>query len=219
MPVDGINDISAAEIGLRQRWQTQRGGPGKWRSVDVFTLDIDAEFYANKPRRTFLAPYDFRGMYFSSLPETSVPRDACNVDASWRITDNTVLLGDAQYNIDESKLATAAAGVLVRRDIEESWYIGNRYIADLHSNIVTISANYMISPKYSLGFNQSFDFGLGKDVSSSISVVRSFDRFVMSFAFTHDQISNQTGFNFSIAPIGFGQGVGNSALQGPFRKQ
>jgi hypothetical protein len=218
MPVDAINDVSAAEIGLRQRWQTQRGGPGKWRSVDVFTLDIDAEFYSNKPPRKFLAPFDFRGMYFSSLPEASIPRDAANVNASWRITDNTVVLADAQYNIDERKLATAAIGVLVRRDIQQSWYIGNRYIADLHSNIVSVSANYMISPKYSLGFNQSFDFGLGKDVSSSVSVVRSFDRFVMSFAFAHDEITNRTGFNFSIAPIGFGQGIGNSALQGPFKK-
>jgi hypothetical protein len=218
MNVDSINDISVAQIGLRQRWQTQRGGPGRWRSVDVFTLDLDAEFYANKPNRKFLQPFDFRGMYFSSLPETSIPRDAANVNASWRLTDNTVLLGNAQYNIDESKLATAAAGILVRRDVQESWFIGNQYIADLHSNIVSIAANYVISPKYSLGFNQSFDFGLGKDVSSSVSVVRNFDRFFMSFSFSHDAISNQTGFNFSIAPMGFGQSLGSSALQGPFKK-
>src|SRR6202000_2366116 len=135
-----INDISAAEIGLRQSWQTQRGGPGRWRSVDVFTLDVDAEFYANKPARRFLQPNDFRGQFFSSLPETSIARNAVNADASWHINDNTVVLADAQYNLDESKLATAALGILVRRDPIESYYIGNRYIADLNSNIVTISA-------------------------------------------------------------------------------
>lgn len=219
IPVDSINDVSAAQIGLHQSWQTQRGGPGRWRSNDVFTFDVDAEFYANKPARRFLQPYDFRGTFFSSLPETSIPRDAFNANASWRITDNTVVLGDAQYNLDEHKLATAAVGILVRRDPVQSWYVGNRYIADLKSNIVSVSGNYLISPKYSVGFSQSFDFGLGKDVSSSISVARTFDRFVMSFNFSHDQISNQTGFSFSVAPMGFGQGLGSSALQGPFQQR
>jgi hypothetical protein len=218
IPVDSINDISAAEIGLRQRWQTQRGGPGRWRSVDVFTFDVDAEFYANKPARRFLQPNDFRGQFFSSLPETSIARDAVNASASWRITDNTVVLADAQYNLDEAKLATAAMGILVRRDPTESYYIGNRYIADLNSNIVTVSANYTITPKYSLGASQSWDFGLGKDVASSISVVRSFDRFIIAFNFSHDEISNQTGFSVNIAPIGFGQALGTSALQGPFQR-
>jgi lipopolysaccharide assembly outer membrane protein LptD (OstA) len=218
IPVDSINDISAAEVGLRQRWQTQRGGPGRWRSVDVFTLDVDAEFYANKPAPRFRQPTDFRGMFFTSLPEASIARNALNADASWRVTDNTIILADAQYNLDQDKLATAALGVLLRRDPTESLYIGNRYIADLKSNIVSVSGNYQISPKYSLGFSQAFDFGLGKDVSSSLSVVRNFDRFVMSFNFSHDQISGQTGFSFSIAPLGFGQGIGSSALQGPFQR-
>jgi lipopolysaccharide assembly outer membrane protein LptD (OstA) len=218
VPVDAINDTSVAEVGLRQRWQTQRGGPGRWRSVDVFTLDVDAEFYANKPARKFNQPTDFRGMFFSSLPETSIARNAVNTDASWRITDNTIILADVEHNLDESKLATAAIGVLVRRDVQESYYIGNRYIADLDSNITTVSAQYMLSQKYSLGFSQSFDFGLGKNVSSSVSVVRSFDRFIMSLALSQDSISRQTGFSFNIAPIGFGQGIGTSALQGPFGK-
>ena len=222
IPVDSINDIAAAEVGLRQRWQTQRGGPGRWHSTDFFTLDLDADFFNNKPNPRFRQPTDFRGMFFSSLPETSVARNAINADASWRLTDTTVVLADAQYNLDFDKLATAALGVLIRRDVAESWYIGNRYIADLNSNIVTITGNYQISPKYSIGFGQSFDFGLGKDVSSNISVVRSFDRFIMVFTFSHDAISNQTGFSFNIAPIGFGpqgnQGIGGNALGGPFRR-
>ena len=217
-PVDAINDVSAVDLALRQRWQTQRGGPGRWHSVDVFSLDLDAEFYANKPNRKFLDPFDFRGLFFPSLPEASVPRDALNADATWRISDNTVILGEAQYNLDESKLATAAIGILVRRDVQQSWYIGNRYIADLHSNIATIAMDYQISPKYTLAFSQSFDFGLGKDVSSSVSAIRYFDRFVLVVSASHDQIANQTSFAFNIIPIGLGNGLNSSALQGPFHR-
>ena len=217
--VDEINDVSAVELGLRQRWQTQRGGPGRWRSTDVFTLDLDAEFYSNKPPRKLIAPYDFRGVFFSSLPETSIPRDAFNLDASWRISDNTVVLADAQYNIDKSKLATAAVGVLVRRDVLMSWYVGNRYIADLDSNITSVQFAYQVSPKYTIVAGQAFDFGLGRDVASSVAVIRSFDRFIMSFRFSYDDITQQTGFSFSFYPIGFGRGLDSGGLQqGPFKR-
>src|SRR2546430_245842 len=37
-PIDQIWDISAVQLALRQRWQTKRGGPGNWRSVDFFAL-------------------------------------------------------------------------------------------------------------------------------------------------------------------------------------
>jgi hypothetical protein len=216
--VDAINDVSAAEVGVRQRWQTQRGGPGRWRNVDVFTLDIDAEWYANKPSRSVLNPYNFRGMFFSTLPEASIPRDAVNADASWRISDNTVVLADAQYNLDARKLATAAVGVLVRRDIQWSLYLGTRYISDLNSNITTIAVTYEISPKYTIAIGQSFDFGLDKNVSSNISFVRKFDRFIIVVRADRDQISGQTGFSFNFYPIGFGQGFATSSAAGPFNR-
>ena len=216
--IDAINDISAAEVGVRQRWQTQRGGPGRWRNVDVFTLDIDAEFYANKPNPKLMGPFNFRGEYFPSLPETSVARDALNADASWRISDNTVVLGDAQYNLNESKLATAALGVLVRRDVVLSFYLGNRYIADLNSNITTVAASYQISPKYTLAASQAFDFGLGQNVSSSFAAIRYFDRFIMVLRLSYDEIGNQTSVSFNLIPIGFGQGLGTQGLQGPFHR-
>lgn len=226
--IDAINDISAIDIALRQRWQTQRGGPGRWRSVDLFTLDLDAEFYANKPnsalfspplnsRGTIVNPVDFRGVFFSSLPETSIPRNSLNADASWRLSDTTVVLADGQYNLDFNKLATAAIGVLFIREAQQSLYVGNRYIADLNSNITSVEFTYQISPKYTLEFGQSFDFGLGRNVASSISVVRSFDRFMLVIAFHHQQIGNQTGVDFALIPIGMGNtGLSSAAVQGPF---
>ncbi|HEY8751194.1 MAG TPA: hypothetical protein VIM11_24635, partial [Tepidisphaeraceae bacterium] len=217
--VDAINDVSAVKLGLHQRWQTQRGGPDRWRSVDFFTLDLNVQLFANKPRGfNFLNPYDFRGTYFSSIPEASIPRNSANMDASWRLNDSTVVLGDVQYNLDARKLATAAVGILLTRDVTQSWYIGNRYIADLNSNIASVQFQYQISPKYTIGFGQDFDFGLGQNVSTSMSLIRYFDRFVMVFNFAHQQIGNQNGFSFAIAPIGLGFGVSSDTLQGPFRR-
>ena len=72
-PIDAINDISAAQIALRQRWQTKRGGPGRWRSVDFFTFNVEGNFFANQPDDDELAPTRFRGLFFDSLPEASIP--------------------------------------------------------------------------------------------------------------------------------------------------
>jgi len=181
--------------------------------------DFNLQFFANKPSgHNFLNPYDFRGVYFSSLPEASIPRDSANLDVSWRLNDTTVVLGDAQYNLNAKKLATAAVGILVTRDVAQSWYIGNRYIADLNSNIASIQFQYQISPKYTVGFGQDFDFGLGQNVSSSVSVIRYFDRFVMVFNLSHQEIGNQNGFSFAIAPTGLGFGISSDTLQGPFRR-
>src|SRR5205085_3604723 len=96
--VDAINDISAVQVALRQRWQTQRGGPGRWRSVDVFTLDVQGNFFANKPPDRELNPAGFRGLFFDSIPEASVPRDSINAQATWRISDETIVLADSEYN-------------------------------------------------------------------------------------------------------------------------
>ena len=145
--VDAVNDITAVQLALRQRWQTKRGGPGRWRSVDVFNVGLEANFFANEPDPSLLQPLGFRGLFFPSLPETSVPRDSINGDAQWRISDNTALIGDAQFNLDENEIATASVGLVVRRDINLLYFLGLRYIEELNSNIATVFVSYEISPK------------------------------------------------------------------------
>ena len=81
----------------------------------------------------------------------------------WRISDNTVLLADVQENLDEHKLATAAVGVVVRRDVYLDYYLGTRYIAALDSNISTVAIDYQITPKYTVSFSQSVGLRAGQE--------------------------------------------------------
>lgn len=212
--VDAINDISAAQFAIHQRWETKRGGPGQWRSVDAFTLNVAVDMFANKPStKLFNRPYGFRGLFFNSYPEESIPRNSVNVDGTWRLSDNTVLLGDASENLDRGRLATLAAGVLVRRDTRLSYYIGNRYIADLNSNITSVHADYEMTPKYTLDLDQEFDFTQGKNVISSVAVLRKFDTFFVSFRYYVDETTNDKGFSFNLYPIGLGQGFDTNSFQ------
>jgi lipopolysaccharide assembly outer membrane protein LptD (OstA) len=213
--VDTVNDISAASIALHQRWQTYRGGPGRWRSVDVFSLDLEADLYANQPTKQQLNPYGFRGLFFPSEPEISVPRNALNGNFAWRISDNTVLLGDAQQNLDEHELATASVGFLVRRDVALDYYLGTRYIAQLDSNVLTFQVDYSITPKYTVSIGEQIETGVGKYTSTNFQIVRRFDNCFLIVHAYNEQVTHTSGFGINFVPLGAAGGVDTSAIGNP----
>jgi hypothetical protein len=220
-PVDGVIDLSAVSVALRQRWQTERGAPGRRRGVDFFPLNLTGNFFANEPQHgpedaAHLAPRDFRGIYFASLPEASIPRESINIDAAWRISDTTVLLGDANYNLDAGEWATASAGLIVRRDEHLTYLLSQRYIQDLNSNIAGVVALYEMSRKYSVLFQQSYDFGQSENVSSAVQVRRKFDTFYVAFTVSYSLIDDQSGFSINIYPAWFGYGIDAGQLRDVF---
>jgi hypothetical protein len=211
--VDAINDVQAVQLAVRQRWQTKRGGPGRWRSVDAFTLDLSVNLFANQPEPRFRQPTDFRGLFFYSDPEFSLARNSANADAQWRVSDSTAVLADVQENLDYRKLATASVGLAVQRDTRLNYFIGTRYIADLNSNVATIEANYELDRKYTLSATQSFDFAQSKDVYYTFALIRRFDNFAISARVYYDQTTAEKGFSFSINPYGLSRGFGSNQLQ------
>ena len=211
--VDGINDVQAVQFALRQRWQTKRGGPGRWRSVDAFTLDMSVNLFGNQPAVRFRDPADFRGAFFYSEPEFSLPRNSANADAQWRISDSTAVLADVQENLDYRKLATASVGVAVQRDNRLNYFIGTRYIADLNSNVATVEANYELDKKYTISATQSFDFASNKDVYYTFALIRKFDNFAVSVRVYYDETTAQKGFSFNLQPFGLARGLGSTDLQ------
>ncbi len=213
-PVDAINDITALQLALHQRWQTKRGGPGNWRSVDFFTLNIAGNFFSNQPEDQFLNPhvgpeaapfYDatgFRGLYFPSLPEASIPRNSINADQLWRVSDTTSILADQQYNLDEQNLATASLGLASQHDPRVTYYLGFRYIEPVDSDIVIASIYYQLSTKYTVAFSQAYDLGANQDVSNSTMIIRKFDRFFAVLDISYDQTTGMSSYSINISPDG-----------------
>src|SRR5205823_2271739 len=120
--------------------------------------------YTNQPSDADRIPDSFRGLFYPSIPEASIPRNSVNADSSWRISDTTLMLADAQYNLDEQTLATASVGLIAQRDVRTTYYLGLRYIEELHSAIGTIAMTYQFTPKYSFGWRQSYNFADTFDV-------------------------------------------------------
>lgn len=217
-PIDAINDVTAAQIAIHQRWQTKRGGAGLWRSVDFFTLNLEANFFANQPGERELNPTGFRGLFFSTLPEASVPRNSLNADAMWRVSDYTAILSDAQYNLDEQSLASTSIGLAAQRDTRVSYFVGVRYIGQINSTIATLAANYELTAKYSLRLVQNVNLGDRQNQDSRISLIRKFDRFFIAATVYYDAVDDESGFSFGIFPEGLGYGISSGLLQSIFER-
>ena len=207
--VDGVSDISAVQLALRQRFQTRRGGPGRKRSVDAFAVNVEANFFGNEPpepagQNAFgpVTAGNFRGLYFAGEPEASLPRDGLNADALWRVSDTTALVSDAAYNLGDDDLATVAAGLIVTRDERLSYSLGGRYVQPLDLTLAVGSINYNLSQRYNLAASASYDFQQYDVRNTTVFVTRRFDRFAFNVGFYLDRIQNEGGVRFSVYPLG-----------------
>ena len=218
-PIDGIFDVSAVSMTLRQRWQTERGAPGRRRSVDVFAVNLQANFFSNEPEAT-LPPTNFRGLYFASLPEGSVPRESLNADASWRVSDTTAVLADAQYNLDENELATAGVGLLANRGDRMTYFVSGRWIPELDSSILALACVYELSPKYTVTFAQSYDFSQAENMRSQLDVRRRFDTFFVSVSYSYSLVDQETAFAINVYPTWWAfRGLDQTAFTNTFGAQ
>ena len=227
-PIDAINDISAVQLALNQRWQTKRGGPGRWRSVDAFTFNIQGNYFLNQPPDAELDPTNFRGLYFVSMPEASIPRNGINADASWRVSDSAQLLSDLQFNTDEGELATASIGLQVHQEKRVSYYIGLRHVGiNLNQviggntftfddmDLVIFAADYQLTSDYQLSLANSYDLAQNRNDRSMVSLIRHFDRFYVSMSIRVDQFQNESAFMFNLWPEGLAPSSGSG---GPARR-
>ncbi len=225
-PVDAITDAGAVQFALHQRWQTKRGGPGRWRNVDVFALNIEANYFFNKPPKTELNPVDFRSLFYSSLPEASVPRDGINADTSYLLSDTTTIAADASYNTGHSNLATAGVGITVQHDPRMSYSVNFRYVNEdftqivkgnefqfLSEKLLNVGVYYQLTTKYNLSFYESYDFGHRGNINSEATLSRKFDRFVIDVNVRVDRVGKESAIGFNIYPEGLAQRRGTAGLQ------
>jgi hypothetical protein len=200
--VDAVNDITGGQFALHQHWETMRGGPGRWQSVDLLDFNVEADLYTHQPPASLLNPVSFRGLFFPSEPETSIPRQAINSDLTWHIGDDTAFISDVQWNLDQRETAIAEGGLAFNRGSRLNYYIGDAYVQALETQIISFNANYNLTAKYQMGIYQALDFGASRAAVTSVSLTRRFDTFAFSVSVYHDGIANTNGFNINLFPAG-----------------
>ena len=215
--VEAISAASVAQVGLTQKWQTYRGGPGNWRNVDWIYLDVGGVIsdhnntfqrdpnnplqYAQSPLPTF---YRFR-------PEYSQWGSHLYGNASWQMSSTFSLIGSAvALPFDDrpsggsasSWLGRGSIGLAMYHNPEVSTFVEYRYVnnfdpTDIYPSdeLLNVGMNYKIGNLYQLSLGPQFDLREGNFRSLSAQLVRIFPDFDFGVGVSYDSIVDEYSFN------------------------
>ncbi|HEY6563587.1 MAG TPA: organic solvent tolerance protein OstA, partial [Pirellulaceae bacterium] len=102
-----VDDLMLLRLGARQRWQTKRGIPGRYRIVDWMTLDLGASLFPEADRDNF-------GSAAGLL----------NYDWRWHLGDRFTLTSDGFADVFSDGLRTVTLGGYTSRPERGSLYLG-----------------------------------------------------------------------------------------------
>lgn len=218
--VEDIDGFYGGTMGLRQKFQTQRGGPGKWRTVDWIIFDVEAGFFGNNEKNQVVNntawgkngpvyAYDppmktnrSHGDYIFSRPEESISSSFLATNFQYRISDSTVFVQDNLYDFDRGNMGTSNATFAVERDPRLSYFLGWRYIHDTQSNLIAFGGNYKLSEKHTVAIRELYDIDVGRNYSTEFIYVKRWPRWHTAVAFDVDKALDDVGINFSVWPEG-----------------
>jgi hypothetical protein len=178
------DDLFAARLGLRQRWQTKRGQPGNRRIIDYIVLNTDVTLFPNPNRDNFgevvgLLDYNFR----------------------WHVGDRTTIVSDGYYDFFESAPKYTTIGGFLNRPPRGSLYLGFHSLnGPITSNVIATSYSYRMSPKWISTFGTTFDIHNARNIGQNLMLTRIGESFLFVMQVNVDTSKGNVGANFAIQP-------------------
>ena len=184
-PVTEIaDDLVALRTGMRHRWQTKRGGPGRQHLVDWLTVDSNLTYFPETSRDNF-------GEHFGLF----------DYDVRWHLGDRFTILSDGAADFFGDGLRMVSAGVLLNRPSRGNAYVGFRSIdGPLTSNAITSSFSYRLSPKWLTTASASYDFSDGGNIGQTFSMTRIGESMLVTVGFNVDEAKDNVGVRFMVEP-------------------
>ena len=196
--VESIGGGSIVEIGLQTTWQTQRGGPGRWRSVDVLKIDTSLVVNSGDVNRESPTP-----QFFAYRPEYSQFGDHVQAAATWTISDSLSVVGQATYDLDNDVVARGSIGTRLQHTPLLSTFVEYRFIDADDTKLLGVGWQYDITSKYNVLLSPQWDFVANEFRAISIAVVRRFPDFSFTVRVRQDQISDLTTIGASLDLVEF----------------
>ncbi len=195
--VESIASGSAVRAGVTHTWQTQRGGAGRWHSVDVLRVSTDFVFSTSDADRE--SPI---GHFFDWRPEYSLLGDYGMLDAAWQVSDAMALSFNTIYDFETHQPARTGTGIVVQHSEDFSTSAEARYINARDITLVDLSAVYRLTRKYQVSASVTFDTDLGEIQSVSGTVRRRFPQTTLGLSVRYNNISGDTSIGVVFEPAG-----------------
>jgi len=198
--VEDLVDFDGFTAGWRHLFQTKRGGPGRWRTVDWLTLDLEAGFFNDSQMIDLLNRT--RGRTFSYRPEWSIASNYLSLNSIYRVSDTTALVYDAIVDADHGELGLSGFGIHVDRDPRLSWFLGHRYVGLTESNLLGVGANYRLNRKYAVAVREEFDLGRGQNADLTLTLLRRLPRWYLALTVEFDETEDVDSVSLALWPEG-----------------
>ncbi len=195
--IETIDDFDGVTVGLRQRWQTKRGGPGRWRNVDLLTLDLELGAFDDGRTSEYT-----HGDTFLSRPENSITANYINGLLNYRLSDTTAFLWDFNWDLDEGEMDVTNLSIAVERMPRLSYFFGWRHIRETDSNLLGGGANYRLNEKHTLAFRAYYDIDVNQVADWAVTVVRKLPRWYVALSVGYDGVKDDWSLSLAAWPEG-----------------
>ena len=194
--IETIDDFYGVGAGIRQIWQTKRGAPGRQRTVDVLTFNIEAGFFGD--------PQDERtnGYVNPIRPEDSRTQNYIGGDLIYRMSDTTALFYDFNYDLDSGRLDRNNIAVAVERSPRLAYVFGWRHASDIDLGLFGGGFNYRLNEKHISAFRVWYDIDRGEIGEMSLAYIRRLPRWYFSVNFEVDEVFDDVKVSLSLWPEG-----------------
>ena len=178
------DDLMALRMGMRHRWQTKRGMPGRRHIVDWLTIDTNLTWFPKSDRDNF--SQDF-GLF--------------NYDARWHLGDRFTIVSDGAADFFSDGLKTVSGGILTNRPARGNAYLGVRSITGpITSNAVLANLNYRMSPKWLATARASLDLSDTGNIGQNYSITRIGESLLVTVGVYGNTGQDVVGVNFLVEP-------------------
>ncbi len=195
--VESLADASVLRFGLDQTLQTQRGGPGRWRSVDL--LKVRTEFVFTSDDADTESPID---RYFDYRPEYSQLGDSFVLDTSWQMTDGVAISQHLTFDFDTNQIARFSAGALLEHTQSLNSFIEARTINARDVTFLDAGITYRLTDKYRTGLTMTYDTDEGDFQNLGVRVQRRFPNATFGFSLNFNNITGRTNLGLVFQPAG-----------------
>lgn len=198
--VEQIDEVDGLTLGVRQRWQTKRGGGKTRRTVDFLTLDVEVGLFNGAESDEIT-----NGYTSYSRPENSISQNYVNSSLIWRVNDRTALLSELNYDLNDGEMDILNVSLAVERSPRFSYLIGYRMIEESDSELFAVDMNYRLTEKHTLAVRELFDLGEGRTLDLTVALIRKFPHWFGAISFAFDEAEDDFGISVSVWPEGLPQ--------------
>jgi hypothetical protein len=177
-------DLDALRLGVHQDWQTKRGMPDDRHIIDWIELDTDITFFPDASRDDFnsiagLLDYDF----------------------TWHVGDRFTILSSGMFDFFDLGQKIVTIGGFLSRPPRGSLYAGVSIMeGPIHSDVLSLTYNYWMSPKWISSIGISADVGETKSFAENLRLTYVEESLLISFNFTVDPVRDTVGTNLTVEP-------------------